>query len=70
MSEECAITNIEISRINKRRSTRGADAVEIKVSFSNGEAELLWNSKKDLIAIAKRYPQFADNLKDGLDFYG
>ena len=49
---------------------RGAGAVEIKVSFSDGDYEFLWNSKEELNANAKRYPQFASNLKDGFDFYG
>ena len=64
------VTNIEVTRINERRAMRGADAVEIKVTYDDGDYDLLWNSRSDLIKNSKQFPEFADELKKGIDFYG
>ena len=64
------VKNIEISKLNKRRLMRGADAVEIKISYSDGGIDYLWNSRSDLFENLRQFPEFSDELYIGIDFYG
>lgn len=38
----------ELHRYNPRRAARGAEAVEVKVTWPEGDEEYLWMSKRDI----------------------
>jgi len=38
----------ELFRFNPRRAERGAEAAQVKITWPDGDVELLWMSKRDI----------------------
>jgi hypothetical protein len=70
MSETLKITGIALDNFNQRRNSRGADAAQFKIAYSDGTSELLWMSAKDIKANIKVFPEHKVELDKGLAGYG
>ena len=59
----------EFVTFNRRRNQRGADAAQIRITYSGGEKEILWMSRRDL---QKNYDQFGESvaLLEAMEAYG
>lgn len=68
MADKNDIPLFTLLRFNPRRASRGAEAAEVEATWADGETEVLWMSKQDILQNIAKFGEQA-GLTNALNKY-